>query len=74
MVQRVFGGCCITAAGRGPSPILYVGVTKVLLAPEYLFLMTREKCVENQCGHKIQIAMTRSLFCYKVNQIFGVCL
>lgn len=53
MVQMVFGGRCITAAGRGPNPTLYVGVTKVLLASEYLFLMTREKCVENQHGHKI---------------------
>ena len=78
MVQTVFGGCCIPAAGRGPSPALYVcmyvGVTKVLLASEYLFLMTREKYVEKQHGHKIQIAMTRSLFCYKVNQVLPFCL
>lgn len=63
MVQTVFGGNCTTAANRGPSPTLYVGATKVLLASEYLFLMTSEKYLENQHGHKIQIAMTRSLFC-----------
>lgn len=50
----------ITAAGRGPRPTVNVDVIKVLFVSEYLFLMIREK---KQCGHKIQIAMTRSLFC-----------
>lgn len=53
MVQTVFGGRYITAAGRAPSPALYVGVTEVFLASEYLFLMTREKCVEKHNGRKI---------------------
>lgn len=59
-----------------PAPLcMYVcSVTKVPLASEYLFVMTREKYVENQHGHKIQIAMTRSLFCYKVNQVLPFCL
>ena len=47
------------------SAALYVGVTKAFLASEYLFLMTREKCVENQHGHKIQIAMSSLYFVTK---------
>lgn len=51
VIQEVFGGCCVTVAGRGSSPILHV--TEVLPDSEYLFLMRGEKCVEEQGGHKI---------------------
>lgn len=62
----------ITAAGRGPRPTVNVDVIKVLLAntSEYFFLMIREE----SNVQKIQIAMTRSLFCWEINQIFGICL
>jgi len=44
MVQAVFGGCCITAAGRGLSPTLYVGIAKVLLASIFISYDQRKMC------------------------------